>query len=75
MEATERDALLGRLDERTKNIKETIEGIEVHQKEQNGRLGVLEKWMQRVLGAGALMGLMSPLFILGVRDAIIGLFR
>jgi hypothetical protein len=75
MEVAERDALLGRLDERTKNIKETIDGIEVHQKEQNGRLGVLEKWMQRVLGAGVLMGLMSPLFILGIRDAIAELFR
>lgn len=75
MDVAERDALLGRLDERTENIKETIGAMEIHQKEQNGRLGVLEKWMQRVLGAGVLMGLMSPLFILGIRDAITDLFR
>ena len=75
MDATERDELLGRLDERTGNIKESLEAIEVHQKEQNGRLNTLERWMQRVLGAGALMGLMSPLFILGVRDTITDLFK
>ncbi|KKN69246.1 hypothetical protein LCGC14_0442410 [marine sediment metagenome] len=75
MDAAERDALLGRLDERTENIKETIEVMEIHQKEQNGRLGVLETWMQRVLGAGALLGLMSPLFIFGIRDVIVDLFK
>ena len=75
MRSEERDELLGRLDERTENIETNVAKIESHQKEQNGRLGALEKWMQRLVGAGVFLGLMSPLIILALRDEIVGLFK
>ncbi len=70
MKAEERDDLLVRLDERTENIETNIGKIEVHQKEQNGRLGALERWMQRIIGAGV-----AAVFLLGVREAIADLFK
>ncbi len=75
VKAEERDDLLVRLDERTENIETNIGKIEGHQKEQNGRLGALEKWQQRIIGAAVLLGLMSPLFIVDVREAVADLLR
>ena len=67
--------VLGRLEERTGNIQQSIGEIERYQGEQNGRISALEKWQQRIVGGTVLLGLMSPLFIFGARESIAGIFR
>lgn len=68
-------SVLGRLDERTAGIQEDIGEVKEHQTEQNGRLSILERWIQRIVGGAVLLGLMSPLFVLGIRENIMDLFR
>ena len=68
-------AVLGRLDERTEGIQEDVAEMKGHQIRQNGRLSVLERWVQRVVGGAVLLGLMSPLFVLGIRESITDLFK
>lgn len=68
-------AVLGRLEERTGNIQDGVDKIEQHQETQNGRLSVLEGWVQKILGGAILLSLMSPLFVLGIRESIYDLFK
>lgn len=68
-------AVLGRLDERTEGIQKDVTQINEHQVAQNGRISALEKWVQRIVGGAVLLGLMSPLFVLGIRESIADLFR
>ena len=70
MKDEERDDLLVRLDERTEHIETDVAKIEVHQKEQNGRLGMLERWQQRIIGAGV-----AALFLLSIRETVVDLFK
>jgi hypothetical protein len=49
-------------------IKESVKRIEAYQEKQNGRLGNLEAWRNRLLGAwGLVMILMIPMAIEIVR--------
>ncbi len=67
MNASDRDALLGRLDERTEITLEIV-------KEQNGRIGALERWQARILGGVGVAAVVVP--IVAIKgDAILGLFK
>jgi hypothetical protein len=68
-------AVLGRLDERSEGIQADISEVKEHQIEQNGRITALERWVQRIVGGTALLGLMAPLFLLGIRESIVELFK
>lgn len=79
-------AVLGRLEERSKiaeerdeRIEKDIAGFRQEVKKdneiRNGRIGILETWKQRVTGGAVLLGLMSPLFVLGIRESIADLFK
>jgi hypothetical protein len=68
-------AVLGRLDERTEGIQKDVAEVKEHQVEQNGRLSMLETWKQRITGGAVLLGLMSPLFVLSIRESIVELFK
>lgn len=68
-------AVLGKLEERTKNTRGEVAEVKEEQENHGNRIGALEKWQQRILGAAALLGLMSPLFVLGIRENIFELFR
>lgn len=72
---------LGRLTVLTETAKERDEAIEKDigefrkevkedNEKRNGRIGTLEKawWMAR--GGAVLLGLMAPLFVLGIRESI-----
>ncbi len=81
MQEPERDpmttiaAVLSRLETNQGHIRSGVEGVEKELKIQNGRISLLEKWQQRILGAAVLLGLMSPLFVLGIRESIAELFK
>ncbi len=79
-------ATLGKLEERSQvaaerdadiaaNLKGFREEVKTDNKERNGRIGALEKWVWGMAGGAALLGLMSPLFVLGIRESIAELFR
>ena len=58
MKPSERDELLGRLDERTRNTWSVVEKIEKHVTKQNGRISKLEivvcSLIASLVGAGIL---------------------
>lgn len=50
------------MDEQFKDIKESLDRIEIQTTRHNGRLSVVEKWMYTMSGAIVIMG-----FLLGTR--------
>jgi hypothetical protein len=77
---------LGKLEERTAAIQEDVGEIKQESTahtEPNGsvhaivdrRLGALEKAWWMIRGGAAVLLFMSPLFVLGIRESIAGLFK
>ena len=69
-----RDALLARVDERTHTIKEDVSEIKRHIQEQNGRIGALERWQARTLGAVGLAAVATPMLALKGGDVLKAVF-
>jgi hypothetical protein len=68
-------AVLGKLEERTSNTDKRVETVEEIQAGHGNRLNILETWKQRITGGVILIGLMAPLFVLGIRESIFELFK
>lgn len=64
------EQLLGRLDQRTEDMLNTLSGIDEKLGEQNGRIDQLEKWQARIVGGGVVFITMSPLFVYEIRQVI-----
>lgn len=71
--------VLGRLEERTSTTNVVVAEVKTrqddHEEASDKRFGNLERWQQRILGGAMLLGLMAPIFILGIRESIADLFR
>ena len=59
MKPAERDELLGRLDERTRNTWSSVEKIEKHVEKQNGRITKLEITVYSLIAALTGMGILD----------------
>lgn len=61
-------------EKRNEAIEESVAGFRAEVKEdnekRNGRISSLEKWRYGISGGAVLLGLMSPLFVLGIRENI-----
>ena len=53
-----------------KDVSEFRAEVKKDNKERNGRISSLEKWRYGISGGAVLLGLMSPLFVLGIRENI-----
>ncbi len=62
--------ILGKLTERSEATNTRVDAVEDTQDDHGGRLGVLETWKQKITGGVILLGLMAPLFVLGIRESI-----
>ena len=74
MDDSERDELLGRLDERTENIQKDTGKMEKHLDKLNNRTSDLEKWRSRLVGGFAAVAVAAPFFIYEVRQWVSALF-
>ena len=63
MNASERDELLGRLDERTEHIKKAVE-------EHNGQIRDLQTWQARMMGGSAVVGVIVVVAQEDVREFV-----
>lgn len=74
MNASDRDLLLGEMSADVKHIKETTDENRATLKEQNGRIGALERWQARILGGVGMAAVFVP--IIAIKgDDIIAMFK
>ena len=70
MNGAEHDELLIRVDERTNTILGVLIEVHTELKKQNGRIGALERWQARILGAVAFAAIIAPVVALKGSDIL-----
>lgn len=78
MTDSERDELLGRLDERTLNITTGLEDFREEmrewQKDQNGDIRALQKWQAKLTGAFGVLAVIVVFFQAEIAEVVKDLF-
>ncbi len=75
MNASERDLLLGRLDERTKAIKEKVDSNSDKLDQHNGDILALKQWQAKLTGAFCLLSAVVVFFQTEIREVVADLVR
>ena len=70
MNGVEHDELLIRVDERTNTILIVLTDVHAELKKQNGRIGALERWQARILGAVGFAAIVAPVVALKGGDIL-----
>ena len=70
MNSGEHDELLVRVDERTNTILGVLIDVHTELKKQNGRIGALERWQARIIGAVGFAAIVAPVVALKGGDIV-----
>ena len=69
MNGDDHDVLI-RVDERTNTILDVLTEVHIELKRQNGRIGALERWQARILGAVGFAAVVAPVVALKGGDIV-----
>ena len=70
MTDSERDELLGRLDERTENIQDSLREMKGWQQEQNGDILALKQWQAKLTGAFCVLAAVVVFFQAEIAEVV-----
>ena len=75
MNASERDLLLGRLDERSESAAKDLKDMKEWQREQNGDILALQKWQAKLTGAFGILAVVVIFFQAEIAEVVTGVLR
>lgn len=74
MNASKRDDLLSRLDERTEHMADDLKEIKEHAKEQNGDIKALQAWQAKLTGAFCVLAAVVVFFQAEIVEVVTRVF-